>query len=275
MIPRLDWHPDEGMLQSYVDGVVGPVLATSVETHVLACASCRGVLVPAVEPIRLHRIRAAVEDRLDADARPWPERLLRRLGVAEVDARVLLAAPVLRRSWWLAVLLALGVAVLAAVQGAERGAVLLVLAPLLPVLTTAASYAPRLDPTLSLTAATPYPAMRLLLLRSGSVALAATVLAGAASLTLPGPAQETLGWLLPAVGLTAATLALSTWVDATTSAAACCAGWLIAVWVAAHPLRDPLAIYQLPGQLASAVLLVLAVAVLVQHRHRLDPGSQV
>jgi len=263
------------MLQSYVDGVVGPELAASVETHVLACASCRGALAPAVEPARLQRIRIGVEDRLDASSRPRPERLLRRLGVAEVDARVLLAAPVLRRAWWLAVVLALGLAVLAAAQDAERGAGLLLVAPMLPVLSTAASYSPRLDPTLSLTAATPYPAMRLLLLRSGSVALAATVLAGTASLTLPGPAEETLRWLLPAVGLTAATLALSTWVDATTAAAACCAGWLTAVWVAAHPLHDPLAIYQLPGQLASAALLVLAVAVLVRHRHRLDPGSPV
>lgn len=272
-MPRPDWHPDECMLQSYADGAAGSLLAASVETHVLSCGSCRTALVPAVEPARLQAIRAGIEDRLDAGARPRSERLLRRLGVAEVDARVLLAAPVLRRSWWLAVALALGLAVLAAAQEAERGSVLLVLAPLLPVLATAASYAPRLDPTLSLTAATPYPAMRLLLLRSGSVALAATVLAGTASLALPGPAEQTLQWLLPAVGLTAATLALSTWVDATTAAAACCAGWLTAVWMAARPLRDPLAIYDTPGQLGGAALLVLAVAVLIGHRHRLDPGS--
>lgn len=273
MTPRTDWHPDEPMLQSYVDATAGPVLAASVETHVLVCASCRSALRPAVEPRRLASIRAGLEDLLDARSRPWPERLLRRIGVAEADARVLLAAPVLRRAWWLAVAIALALAVLAALQEPGRGQALLVLAPLLPVLSTAASYAPRLDPTLSLTAATPYPAMRLLLLRSGAVALAATALAAGAALALPGPAADTLQWLLPAAGMTAAVLALSTWVDATTAAAACCAGWLTAVWVAADPVRDPLAVYETPGQLASAALLVLSAAVLVHHRHRLDPGS--
>lgn len=273
MTPAPDWHPDERMLQSYVDRAAGPVLAASLESHVLACTVCRRALVPAVDGQRLNRIRAGLQDRMDAAGRPWAERLLCRLGVPESDARVLLAAPVLRRAWWLAVVTALVLAVLASVQDADGGAAFLVLAPLLPVLSTAASYAPRLDPALRLTAATPYPAIRLLLVRCGAVSVAATGLAAAGSLALPGPADEALRWLLPSAGLTAAVLALSNWMDAQLAAGLCSAGWLTAVWLAAQQSADPLAVYDPTGQLTSALLLTAAVAVLIRHRHRLDPGS--
>lgn len=273
MTPRTDWHPDEAMLQSYVDGLAGPVLAASLEAHLLACQPCRSLLAPAVNPGRLAGIRSGIEDRLDALGRPWPERCLRRFGVGEADARVLLAAPVLRRAWWLAVGLALGLAVLGAHEAPEGGNALLLLAPLLPVLATAASYAPRLDPALGLTAATPYPAMRLLLVRSGAVAVAASLLTAAAALALPGPAGEALTWLLPAAGLTAGTLALSVWVDAEVAAGACCAGWLTAGWVAGRPETDVLAIYDAPGQFGSAAVLLLAVVVLLRQRHLLATGS--
>lgn len=274
MNPSPLWHPHDEMLQSYASGLAGPVLAASLEAHVLDCAECRTALVPAVEPLRLVRIRDGVEDRIDARGRPWSERFLRRLGLGEADARVLLAAPALRRAWWLAVALALGFGVAAAAQEPGRGSALLILAPLLPVLATAAAYAPRLEPALSLTAATPYPAMRLLLVRCVAVAGAATTLAVVAAVSLPGPAGAALPWLLPAAGLTASVLALSAWFDVEVAAGACCAGWLTAVWATAgRHAGDALAVFQAPGQVASALLLALAGAVLATQHHRLDPGS--
>lgn len=273
MTPCPDWHPDEDLLQSYVDGGAGPVLAASLEAHLLACARCRLALAPSVAPARLALVRAGLDDRVDAAERPRLERLLCRLGVREADARVLLAAPSMRRAWWLAVSLALLSAVLAAGSGAAGTDVLLALAPLLPVITTAASYAPRLDPTLAVTAATPYPAMRLLLLRTVAVAGASTVLALAACAALPVGQVGTLVWLLPAAALTAATLALSTWLDAGAAAGICCAGWLSAVWAFGHREVAPLAVYAEAGQSASAALLAVATVVLIRYRHRLDPGS--
>ena len=275
MTPRLNWHPDEGMLQTYAAGGAGLALAASVEAHVLACSACRVALVPAVEPRRLTAVRAALEDRLDAAERPRSERLLRRVGLGEADARVLLAAPSLRRAWWLAVVLVLTLAMLAALQ--EPGSVdaLLILAPLLPVIATAASYTPRLDPATGLTAATPYPTMRLLLLRSGAVAGASTLLAAAASALLPVALGEALAWLLPAAALTVAVLALSSWMDAGVAAGACCAAWLAAVWTVRQDGLELVAVYDAPGQLVSATVLAAAILVLVRHRHRLDPGSPV
>lgn len=273
MNPRPAWHPDASSLQAYVDADASLSLAASVEAHVLSCRSCRAALAPAVTPVRLAAIWESLEDRLDLADRPREERLLRRLGMAEVDARVVLAAPTMRRAWWLAVTFALAVAVLAAWQDPAGDDTVLLLAPLLPVAATGAAYLPRLDPALSLTAATPYPAMRLLLLRSGAVASASTLLAVLACAALPIGLADALVWLLPAVALTAGVLALSSWVDGGVAAAACSAGWLAAAWTAGHRELDPLAVYDAGGQLASAALLGAAAVVLFRHRHRLDPGS--
>jgi len=276
MTPRTVWHPDATALQAYVDDEAGAALAASTEAHLLACHTCRLALVPAVTPTRLALVRADLDDRLDAAERPWVERCLRRLGLGEADARVLLAAPSMRRAWWLAVGLALSLGLVAAGQDPAQADALLVFAPLLPVVATAASYAPRFDTALALTAATPYPTMRLLLLRAGAVAVASTALAVVAASALPMGLAGTVSWLLPAVALIVAVLALSTWVDAGVAAGICSAGWLTAVWTAgygrARPL-DPLAVYDVSGQLASIALLGVAVVVLVRHRHRLDPGS--
>ena len=273
MNPRPVWHPDEASLQSYVNGDAGMARGASVETHVLSCRSCRAALVPAVAPVRLAAIWETVEDRLDLAGRTWEERLLRRLGVAEVDARVVLAAPTMRRAWWLAVVLALGLAVLAGRSDPAAGHVVLVLAPLVPVVATGAAYLPRLDPALSLTAATPYPAGRLLLLRSAAVSCAATALAVLACVALPISPSAALVWLLPAAALTAVVVALSTWVESGVAAAASSAGWVAAVWTTGRHTVDPLAVYDAGGQLASAALLCAAVVVLFRNRHRLDPGS--
>lgn len=273
MSTRGQWHPGEQALQAYVERAAGVALAASVEAHLLSCAGCRAELVPAVAPRRLAAVQAAIVDRLDAAERPRLERLLRRLGVAEADARVLLAAPSVRGAWWLAVVLALALAVLAALQEPGRDAALLLLAPLLPVVATVAAYAPRLDPALGLTQATPYPAVRRLLLRSGTVALASTGLAVLASLVSPLGHDQALLWLLPSAALTVGVLALSAWVDAEIGAAAACLAWLVTVWAAARAGSGALAVYGEAGQLVSAAVLATATAVLLSHRHRLDPGS--
>ena len=267
------WHPEDAALQAYTDGRAAPAAAASVEAHLVSCPACRAVLARSVDPHRLAGVRAACEDRLDAAARPWSERALRRVGVAEADARVLLAAPAMRRAWWVAVILSLALAALAATQHDQRGVTLLLLAPLLPALSTAASYSAWLDPTLSLTAATPYSALRLLLLRSGVVAGGATALAVAASAALPYGVMEAGRWLLPAAALTVVVLALSRWVEAAVAAGLCCSGWLTAVWLAGREQHDALMVYQRQGQAISAVVLVVALAVVVRFRDRLDLGS--
>lgn len=273
MTPPESWHPRPAVLADYVAGSSRLAVATSVEAHILQCAECRDALAAAVDPARIETVRTTLEDELDRATRPRAERLLLRLGIAEADCRVLLAAPSMRRAWWLAVLLALGLAVLVIVQDPGGAATPLVLAPLLPVLATATSFAPRWDSALSLVAATPYPAVRLLLLRSAAVAAVSTGLAFVVAVALPVPLRAAVAWLLPAIALTAAAMALSTWFPIDVAATACCAGWLAVVWATTLRQHDSLAVYGTAGQTVCAALLVLATAELVHHRHRLDPGS--
>lgn len=273
MTPPERWHPRPAVLTDYAAGSSGLAVATSIEAHIVQCAQCRGALAVTIDPARIETVRTSLDDRLDRAERPRLERLLLRLGVGEADCRVLLAAPSMRRSWWLAVLLALGLAVLVIVQDPGGAATPLLLAPLLPVLATATSFAPRWDSALALVAATPYPAIRLLLLRSAAVAAVSTGMAFAVAVALPVPLRDAVAWLLPAVALTTAVVALSTWFPVDVAAAACCAGWLTVVWATTFGQRDSLAVYGATGQTGSAALLAFAAAALVHHRNRLDPGS--
>ncbi|MDP9182064.1 MAG: zf-HC2 domain-containing protein, partial [Actinomycetota bacterium] len=182
MTPPPAWHPGEELLQSYVDGGLPGLSASSVEAHLLACGTCRTQLTEAVEPTRLIRLRLDIDDRIDAAQRPWSERLLVRCGLDEADARALLAAPSLRWAWWLAVAAAVALGLIVAGDTHDPDALFLVVAPIVPLAATAAAYAPALDPAFSLVAATPYRTMRLLLARS--IAVGATAMVGVAGAAL-------------------------------------------------------------------------------------------
>ena len=272
MSPLSGWHPDTTGLQSYAAGRSGRALTASVEAHLLCCSDCQAAVAPAVPSSRLLLLRDRLDDALDARHRRGSERVLLRLGMREVEVRVLLASPALRRAWWLALVLVLALGVVQSRHDPDNRDALLLLAPLLPPLVTALSYAPQLDQSLSITAATPYPALRLLLLRSSAVAGTAIALLAVATAALPFPLHRGLLWLLPAVALSAAVLALSSWVDSPVAAAMCTAGWLIAVWADQQRGGAGLAVYDRTGQLLSLLLLGTSLAVLSHHRHRLDPG---
>lgn len=270
--PPMSWHPAEAVLQDYVDGRLGALRAGSVEAHLLACSGCRGALAPAVPAPRLVRVRDALDDRLDRAARPWLERLLRRLGVAEDDARALLAAPSLRRGWWLAVVAAAALGLLAA-DGSHPDAAFLLLAPLVPLGTTALAYAPGLDPAFALVAATPYRTSRLLLARSLAVGVTALLGVALAALALPTRDVTTVVWLLPAVALTLGVLALAPRFGTGPAAAAVSAGWLVLAGVLE---RRGLDITWVQGPAAQAVCALMAAASVVavmRQWTRLDAGG--
>ena len=78
---------------------------------------------------------------------------------------------------------------------------------------------------------TPYPMLRLILLRTIAVlalALPAVLLAG-----LFIPTEVPFAWLLPAVGFVAVVLAASTWVSPLRSAVAVSSVWLAVIWLLA------------------------------------------
>ncbi len=267
------WHPSQDGIREYVTGQLDRVSASSVEAHLLTCGPCRSLVRAHVPTARLDAMLSTVEDRLDARERPRVERVVRRLGMDEPDARALLAAPSVRIAWWGAVGLACLLAFLVEAQESPR-MLFLLLAPLLPVISTAAAYAPGLDPALPIVMATPYRTSRLLLARSLAVGATAAAGASLAGLGLPGQRTTMVLWLLPALALTSMVLALSPWLGTGLAAGTVGGGWVLAVGLLEHRGADPLVAFHRDGQLLSALLAAVALAVVASHQRHLDEGAR-
>lgn len=274
MIPAAAWHPDDAVLQEYVDGGLPGLSASSVEAHLLVCATCRDELRVAVPAHRLARLRLAVDDRLDLAGRPRLERLLVRCGVTEADARALLAAPNLRLAFWLAVAGAVLLGLLVANDTRHPDAVFLILAPLLPLAATAVAYAPALDPAYELCAATPTRTARLLLARSLAVGAASLVGLTALALALPSQRVTAVGWLLPAAALTLLVLLLARRLEVEAAAALVAGSWLVLVASLARRGIDITWVQDLAVQGAAAAALLLALVLLAHRPERLERGGR-
>jgi hypothetical protein len=261
------WHLDHELADRYRHGRVTPVLAASVEQHLLACAPCRS-LVPADEP-RLDAVWAEIVDRVEAPRVGLVERAMRALGVSDPTARLVAATPALRGAWLTGVLVLL---VLAWVAGhaSPRGTVVFVtLAPLLPVLGVALSFGHQADPTLQIAAASPYSLLRLLAARTAFVVTTTLVPATGLALTLPGDDWLSVGWLLPALAMSAVVLAAAGRVEPRTSAAVLATLWVgLASW--RYALGDGLLVEHGPlVQLVSVAALLVATWHLIRHQHDL------
>ena len=121
----------------------------------------------------------AIMGEVTAPPRSRFERALLALRVPEPTARLMAATPVLRWAWFAAVGLVL---VMAAGAGSKQWkpgdqlAVFLALAPLIPVLGVAMAYGPHSDRAYEVTVATPLSGLRLILLRTITVVVAAAAL---------------------------------------------------------------------------------------------------
>ena len=255
------WHLDDDMLRRYAERTDSLAEGASAEQHLLCCAPCRARVSAAAGVTDLSVIDfAAVWDRTrDIVEVPRPsvfERLLRAAGLPAHEARLVAVASAFRGVWLAGVAAVLGFAALAAAVGHTRGVWLfLAVAPVMPCLVVAAGYDPRLDPALEPELVTPYPALRLVLLRTIAVlalALPAVLLFG---LVVPG--QAPFAWLLPAAGFVAVVLAASTWVSPLRAAVAVSSVWFGVVWLLAARPGSPEAVLQ--GR-AQAGFLALAAA---------------
>jgi hypothetical protein len=262
------WHADEELLAAYDGGRLDRAASWSVEAHLTSCATCRLQARALVEPARLRRMRAALIEEVDVPRVGVAERLLVRLGVPDHTARLLAATPALRGSWLLAVAATLAFAVLAAWVNPGPDAILafLCVAPLLPLAGIAVAYGPGIDPTYEIGLAAPLRSFRLLLLRAATVLVTATLLAGAASLMLPRLGPDAVGWLLPSLGLTASSLALATRVEPLRAIGITAGAWVVAVAVTVIPPEPSSVLFAGAGQVAFAVLALLAAAVVLLRR---------
>jgi hypothetical protein len=225
------WHASDDLVVRYAEGALVEPDAWSLEKHLEDCAGCasrvsRAVRATGAAPV-LADVRAAV---LAAAPRP---RTVRTPPAASRLARLLWAAgPAVRGAWLPAVLVvaagALSLAYGAGFPGAR--ALLLAVAPVVPVAGVALSYGPHADPLHEVAAATPGGGLRLALTRTVAVLAVSLPVLTLTGLLLPASgAPAAAAWLLPGLALALGTLALASFVGCRTAATVTAGGWLTAV----------------------------------------------
>ena len=277
MTANPNWHIDPELLAGYVTGGLGRVRSASVETHLVACASCRAAMAPLITTDRLDSNLAAITERVDRPRRHLVERLLERVGVPEHVTRVLAVAPTERGTWLAGIVVALLVAVAADLFSGSPVTVFafLVAAPLLPLVGVTAAVTFRQDPLHELVAAVPMSALKLFMMRALVVLAPTIAVAAGASMLVPEQGWEPVLWLLPSFGLMAATLALGSWFPVRAVAWTLGGAWVLAatLWVRGTPSADLVgsyAAFRPGGQLGWLALSLLAGFVVVLRRDSFD-----
>lgn len=267
--------PDAELAARYVAGTATTVESLRVEDAMASSAAWRGLVGSQIDPGRLELGLDLIHVELDAPRRGVVERLMVRLGLPEHVARLMAATPVLRRSWYLASFLVLFFGVVA--SGDDRTAptvaYFLALAPVIPVLGVGLAYGPGIDPAQEMTTVTPLSGFRLLLLRSITVLGTSVAFGGLASLLLASrDGLRVVGWMLPALALTATSLALAAFLPTRIAAAVTGGGWLIVVAAVAQG-GDELALFGGRAQPFYLALAALAGAVLVLRRGQFESAE--
>ncbi|MEV7228121.1 zf-HC2 domain-containing protein [Polymorphospora sp. NPDC051019] len=260
-------HPTPALISRYAAGADGVDDATvwAVEAHLESCAACRALLTGAVDPGTrdlLDRVADGIAAGITAGPAPAPRRRLRRTGVA---VRVL---P------WLAVAAGLVLAaVLFELTFHSLPSLVLLVAPVAPLLPVAAAWSRRTDPAWELLATVPRAGLWLLLRRTLAVLAAVVpILAVAGWWTGHSPAL----WLLPCLAFTAGSLALGGLVRVDRAALALVALWSGAVVIpslAGDRLPAVLSAGSWPGWVAVTVVLVAVVAFRAADHRRLGAGQ--
>jgi hypothetical protein len=266
-----DHHASAELLERYAAGRerIGADVLWALEAHLEACAACRSRLAAAVARqspdtvALLERVHARLAAELADNARMPARRPLR----MRLPGRALWWAPpsLLPRLAMtvLVVGVALGLDLADGLDGGRSPSLVLLLAPVAPLLGVAAAWSRGLDPTHELTCASPRAGLSMVLRRTLAVlAVVIPVLAAGGLLVGTSPAR----WLLPCLAFTAAALALGELVGLHRAASGLALGW-VAVVVAPSLITAqapvPLAPSSLPGWAAATAV---AATVLVVRR---------
>jgi hypothetical protein len=260
------WHAHPNDLAAYVAGDDDPVLAASVETHLLRCEECRATLARASRP-------PEASQRTDTERR-WANL------AAVVDtprsapfARLGIATRPLRAAWLLAALLVLLVpGVPAVVTGHGLPTLLLALAPIAPSIAVVLAYRTGADPAGEMSLAAPVAGLRIVSVRALLVGLGVAPLGVAAALALHLPLAVALGWLLPGLALSSLVLlAGTTRLDPALVAGVLGVAWALAVAMPAATRRASVdavsdTVAGAPVQLLALAITVAALSLAVSRR---------
>ena len=255
------WHADEETLRSWASGSAAPLLAASVESHLLRCEECRRrTSALSARDAASDSVRRwdALADRID---RPRSTPLLR-LG---------LATPGLRTAWLASILLLLALPVVVSLLGL-RLPVFMALAPVAPLAAVALTYSRHAEPAGELALATPRAGLRVVAARALLVALSAVPIGVGTALLLGLPTSVAYGWLLPGAALSSlVALAGTTRLDPAVVAASLGSVWAVAIsWPAASRRLPADVVSHLvasaPSQLTALVVALAAIALTIARR---------
>jgi hypothetical protein len=261
-------HPSPALVNRYAAGDRGvdDVTAWSIELHLDDCAHCRAVVADGVdEPVLalLGRVADAVDRGIDAGPAPVAarRRLLGRTGTAGAVLPWLLTAVGL-----------LGTASLAQRLSTPEDPLVLLVAPLAPLLPVAAAWARGNDPAWEIVSSAPRAGLAMLLRRTLAVLLVLMpFLAVAGALVGDAPVM----WLLPCLAFTVGSLALGGVIGVTRAAAILAGVWSAGVIVPCLVTSRVPAVLQTGSWAlwAAALAVLLAVLLLRADDHR-RPASR-
>lgn len=281
----MSWHVDDPiLLREYLDRRLPEAPAASIETHLMSCPDCRQRLARTAAAPRHERTWQRLTEAVDEAPASRLEAALQAVLPSAV-VRLVAAAPSLRRSWWNSGTSLLVLALLASWlgTGALGTALFVVSAPLVPLAGVALAYSASDDLVGDVARATPYPRFRVLLLRTGAVAVTTLPVAGLLSFALPAGVRPATLWLAPAVALCALALAFSARFDTGRVAAVLTVLWLAGSWPSLRRPRADLSIDDLlersvvfrpAGQAALLAIAALALTVAVVHRTAFENRSR-
>jgi hypothetical protein len=261
-----DHHVPAELLDRYAAGEerIGADVLWALEAHLEACAACRARLAEAVgrqspdTVVVLERVHARLDAEVAGSARMPPRQPLR----MRLPARALWwAPPALLPRLAMTVLVvgvALGLDLADELDGSRFPSLVLLLAPVAPLLGVAAAWSRGLDPAHELACASPRAGLSMVLQRTLAVlAVVIPVLAAGGLLVGASPAR----WLLPCLAFTAGALALGELVGLHRAAIGLASGW-VAVVVAPSLITAQapalLAPASLPGWAGLTLVIVVA-----------------
>ncbi|MDT0344963.1 cupin domain-containing protein [Streptomyces litchfieldiae] len=266
-------HMSKDELRAYAASELPPPWLWSVDAHLARCAECRTALRALTDPAELDAGWARLDAELDAPHGSRAESLLVRAGVPDHTARLLAATPVLRTSWFVAVVVTLSLGVV--VGRAATPLLLLSTAPLLPLAGVAISFGPALDPTHEMAVVAPLHTFRLLLVRTAAVLATTVPAAMVASLVMPTSGVVMAGWPLPALALTSLGLSLMPRLGPVAAPVLVGCGWVTVLLICRPLTQGPPFPLTGVGQLAALAVALVATVTLMAGRDRFDSGRHL
>ena len=214
----------------------------------------------------------AISFELDAPAPSVVERTLRFVRVPSHVARLAVATPALRRSWFIA----LGIVVLIGLTAPDptnpRASLFgfLLIAPLAPLAGVALAYGRWSDPAHELHVTTPMHGLRLLMIRTTTVLAVSFVVIGGLALTNEVARPMAAAWMLPALALTSTSSALMTITTPRRASLAAGTAWVVLALIGRAAAEDQLGAFAPSAQVAAVVVAVGCAAITWVRRDRLD-----